>query len=213
MIFFSAALAHLLAVMSPGPDTAIIFHQSFAKGRAQGILTALGIGFGIFIHCFFAISGITLLIYSSEEAKFLVKCLGALYLLYLGISFLISKKSSKSDEDESKVFFKNPFIIGLVTNLLNIKAFLFTVSLFSFINLDPSSLMSIIYLLYFPLITAAWFSFVTYALTHDSLGDIFNKHSDNIQLTSSVFIAGLGLLILLQTLYGLLCSPAICKLN
>ena len=204
MIFFSAALAHLLAVMSPGPDTAIIFHQSFTKGRAQGILTALGIGSGIFIHCFFAISGITLLIYSSEEAKFLVKCLGALYLLYLGISFLISKKSSKSDEDESKVFFKNPFVIGLVTNLLNIKAFLFTVSLFSFINLDPSSLMSIIYLLYFPLITAAWFSFVTYALTHDSLGDIFNKHSDNIQLTSSGFIAGLGLLILLQTLYELL---------
>lgn len=204
MIFFSAALAHLLAVMSPGPDTAIIFHQSFAKGRAQGFLTALGIGFGIFIHCFFAISGISLLIYSSAEAKFFIKCLGALYLLYLGISFFISKKSSKSDEDESKVFFKNPFVIGLVTNLLNIKAFLFTVSLFSFINLDPSSLMSIIYLLYFPIITAAWFSFVTYALTHHSMGDIFNKHSDNIQFASSVFIAGLGLLILLQTLYGLL---------
>ena len=202
MIFFSAALAHLLAVMSPGPDTAIIFHQSFARGRAQGILTAVGIGFGIFIHCLFAISGITLLIYSSEEAKFFVKCLGALYLLYLGISFFISKKSSKSDE--TKVIFKNPFVIGLVTNLLNIKAFLFTVSLFSFINLDPSSLMSIIYLLYFPLITAAWFSFVTYALTHRSMGDIFNKHSDNIQFASSAFIAGLGLLILLQTLYGLL---------
>ena len=202
MIFFSAALAHLLAVMSPGPDTAIIFHQSFVKGRAQGILTALGIGSGIFIHCFFAISGISLLIYSSAEAKFIIKCLGALYLLYLGISFFISKKSSKPDE--TNVIFKNPFVIGLVTNLLNIKAFLFTVSLFSFINLDPSSLMSIIYLLYFPLITAAWFSFVTYALTHDSLGDIFNNHSDNIQLTSSVFIAGLGLLILLQTLYGLL---------
>jgi threonine/homoserine/homoserine lactone efflux protein len=202
MIFFSAALAHLLAVMSPGPDTAIIFHQSFAKGRSQGILTAVGIGFGIFIHCLFAISGITLLIYSSEEAKFFIKCLGALYLLYLGISFFISKKSSKSDE--TKVIFNNPFVIGLVTNLLNIKAFLFTVSLFSFINLDPSSLMSIIYLLYFPLITAAWFSFVTYALTHQSMGDIFNKHSDNIQFASSAFIAGLGLLILLQTLYGLL---------
>ena len=201
MIFFSAALAHLLAVMSPGPDTAIIFHQSFAKGRAQGILTAVGIGFGIFIHCFFAISGITLLIYSSEEAKFIVKCLGALYLLYLGISFFISNKSSQSGE--TKVLFKNPFVIGLVTNLLNIKAFLFTVSLFSFINLDPNSLMSVIYLLYFPLITAAWFSFLTYALTHHSMGDIFDKHSDNIHLTSSAFIAGLGLLILLQTLYGL----------
>ena len=202
MIFFSAALAHLLAVMSPGPDTAIIFHQSFVKGRAQGILTALGIGFGIFIHCFFAISGISLLIYSSAEAKFFIKCLGALYLLYLGISFFITKKSSKSKD--TKVLFKNPFVIGLVTNLLNIKAFLFTVSLFSFINLDPSSLMSIIYLLFFPIITAAWFCFVTYALTHNSMGDIFNKHSNNIQFASSAFIAGLGLLILLQTLYGLL---------
>ena len=201
MMFFSAALAHLLAVMSPGPDTAIIFHQSFAKGRVQGILTALGIGFGIFIHCFFAISGISLLIYSSDEAKFFIKFMGAIYLLYLGISFFISKKSSKTDE--SKVLFKNPFIIGFVTNLLNVKAFLFTVSLFSFINLDSNTLMSLIYLLYFPIITAAWFSFVSYALTHQSMGDIFNKHSDTIQFTSSAFIAGLGLIILIQTLYEL----------
>ena len=201
MMFFSAALAHLLAVMSPGPDTAIIFHQSFAKGRVQGILTALGIGFGIFVHCFFAISGISLLIYSSDEAKFFIKFMGAIYLLYLGTSFFISKKSSKTDE--SKVLFKNPFIIGFVTNLLNVKAFLFTVSLFSFINLDSNTLMSLIYLLYFPIITAVWFSFVSYALTHQSMGDIFNKHSDTIQFISSAFIAGLGLIILIQTLYEL----------
>ena len=200
-MFVSAAIAHLLAVMSPGPDTAIIFQQSFIGGRTQGILTALGIGSGIFIHCFFAISGISLIIYSSEEAKFFIKFLGALYLLYIGISFFVSKKSSKSDE--AKALFKNPFVIGLVTNLLNLKAFLFTVSLFSFINLSSNSLMSIIYLLYFPIVTAVWFSFVSYALTHNSMGDIFNKHSDNIQFASSAFIAGLGLIILLQTLYGL----------
>jgi len=200
-MFVSAAIAHLLAVMSPGPDTAIIFQQSFVRGRTQGILTALGIGSGIFIHCFFAISGISLIIYSSEEAKFFIKLLGALYLLYLGISFFVSKKSSKSDE--AKVLFKNPFVIGLVTNLLNVKAFLFTVSLFSFINLSSNSLMSIIYLLYFPIVTAAWFSFVSYALTHNSMANIFNKHSDNIQFASSAFIAGLGLIIILQTLYGL----------
>ena len=201
MMFLSAAIAHLLAVMSPGPDTAIIFHQSFARGRSHGIFTALGIGFGIFIHCLLAISGISLLIYSTEEAKFFIKCLGAMYLLYLGISFFISNKSS--NYDEKKVLLKNPFFIGLITNLLNVKAFLFTVSLFSFINLDSNSFMSVIYLLYFPLITAGWFSFVSFALTHHSMGDIFNKHSDNIQFASSAFIAGLGFLILLQTLYGL----------
>ena len=201
MMFISAAIAHLLAVMSPGPDTAIIFHQSLAKGRTHGVLTALGIGSGIFIHCLFAISGISLLIYSSDEAKFIIKSLGGLYLLYIGMSFFLVKQSSKADE--AKTLFNNPFIIGLATNLLNVKAFLFTVSLFSFINLDSNSLMSFIYLFYFPLITASWFSFVSYALTHQSMGDIFNKYSDNIQIASSAFIAGLGLVILLQTLNGL----------
>ena len=201
MMFFSAALAHLLAVMSPGPDTAIIFHQSFTKGRRASIFTALGIGFGIFVHCFFAISGISLLIYSSDEAKLFIKIFGGLYLLYIGLGFFIFKSSS--DSNEPKSLLQNPFLIGLITNLLNVKAFLFTVSLFSLINLGPDFFEAFIYLLYFPIVTAGWFSFVSFALTHDSLGNIFSKYSNNIQIISSLFILGLGILLLIQTFYGL----------
>ena len=201
MMFFSAALAHLLAVMSPGPDTAIIFHQSFTKGRRASIFTALGIGFGIFVHCFFAISGISLLIYSNDEAKLFIKIFGGLYLLYIGLSFFIFKSSS--DSNEPKSFLQNPFLIGLITNLLNVKAFLFTASLFSLINLGPNFFEALIYLLYFPIVTAGWFSFVSFALTHDSLGNIFSKYSNNIQIISSLFILGLGILLLIQTFYGL----------
>ena len=201
MMFFSAALAHLLAVMSPGPDTAIIFHQSFTKGRRASIFTALGIGFGIFVHCFFAISGISLLIYSSEEAKLFIKIFGGLYLLYIGLSFFIFKSSS--DSNEPKSLLQNPFLIGLITNLLNVKAFLFTVSLFSLINLGPNFFEALIYLLYFPIVTAGWFSFVSFALTHDSFGNVFSKYSNNIQIISSLFILGLGILLLIQTFYGL----------
>lgn len=201
MMFFSAALAHLLAVMSPGPDTAIIFHQSFTKGRRASIFTALGIGFGIFVHCFFAISGISLLIYSNDEAKLFIKIFGGLYLLYIGLSFFIFKSSS--DSNEPKSLLQNPFLIGLITNLLNVKAFLFTVSLFSLINLGPNFFEALIYLLYFPIVTAGWFSFVSFALTHHSLGNIFSKYSNNIQIISSLFILGLGILLLIQTFYGL----------
>ena len=201
MMFFSAALAHLLAVMSPGPDTAIIFHQSFTKGRRASIFTALGIGFGIFVHCFFAISGISLLIYSNDEAKLFIKIFGGLYLLYIGLGFFIFKSSS--DSNEPKSLLQNPFLIGLITNLLNIKAFLFTVSLFSLINLGPNFFEALIYLLYFPIVTAGWFSFVSFALTHDSFGNVFSKYSNNIQIISSLFILGLGILLLIQTFYGL----------
>ncbi|MDC1332169.1 LysE family translocator [Gammaproteobacteria bacterium] len=201
-MFLSAAIAHLLAVMSPGPDTAIIFQQSFAKGRNSGILTALGIGFGIFLHCLLAISGISILLYSTEEARFVIKILGASYLIYVGFQSLLLQ-----DASEPKIrttIFTHPFLIGLITNILNIKAFLFTVSLFSFINLQPNSLMSWIYLFYFPVITAAWFSFVSYALTHEALGDIFDQYNPKIQFASSAFILALGLLIFLQTIYGIL---------
>ena len=201
-MFLSAAIAHLLAVMSPGPDTAIIFQQSFAKGRNSGILTALGIGFGIFLHCLLAISGISILLYSTEEARFIIKILGASYLIYVGSqSFLLQ---DASEPKTRTTIFTHPFLIGLITNILNIKAFLFTVSLFSFINLQPDSLMSWIYLFYFPVITAAWFSFVSYALTHEALGDIFDQYNPKIQFASSAFILALGLLIFLQTIYGIL---------
>ena len=201
-MFLSAAIAHLLAVMSPGPDTAIIFQQSFAKGRNSGILTALGIGFGIFLHCLLAISGISILLYSTEEARFIIKILGASYLIYVGFQSLLLQDAS--EPKTRTTIFTHPFLIGLITNILNIKAFLFTVSLFSFINLQPDSLMSWIYLFYFPVITAAWFSFVSYALTHDALGDIFDQYNPKIQFASSAFILALGLLIFLQTIYGIL---------
>lgn len=201
-MFLSAAIAHLLAVMSPGPDTAIIFQQSFAKGRNSGILTALGIGFGIFLHCLLAISGISILLYSTEEARFVIKILGASYLIYVGFQSLLLQDAS--EPKTRTTIFTHPFLIGLITNILNIKAFLFTVSLFSFINLQPDSLMSWIYLFYFPVITAAWFSFVSYALTHDALGDIFDQYNPKIQFASSAFILALGLLIFLQTIYGIL---------
>ena len=201
-MFLSAAIAHLLAVMSPGPDTAIIFQQSFAKGRNSGILTALGIGFGIFLHCLLAISGISILLYSTEEARFVIKILGASYLIFVGFQSLLLQDSS--EPKTRTTIFTHPFLIGLITNILNIKAFLFTVSLFSFINLQPDSLMSWIYLFYFPVITAAWFSFVSYALTHEALGDIFDQYNHKIQFASSAFILALGLLIFLQTIYGIL---------
>ncbi|MBT5216504.1 MAG: LysE family translocator [Gammaproteobacteria bacterium] len=201
-MFLSAAIAHLLAVMSPGPDTAIIFQQSFAKGRNSGILTALGIGFGIFLHCLLAISGISILLYSTEEARFVIKILGASYLIFVGFQSLLLQDSS--EPKTRTTIFTHPFLIGLITNILNIKAFLFTVSLFSFINLQPDSLMSWIYLFYFPVITAAWFSFVSYALTHEALGDIFDQYNPKIQFASSAFILALGLLIFLQTIYGIL---------
>ena len=65
-MFIWSAFAHLIALTSPGPDTAIVIRQVSIHGRNEGIKTAIGIGFGILVHCILAISGISLLILAND---------------------------------------------------------------------------------------------------------------------------------------------------
>ena len=53
-MFIWSAVAHLIALTSPGPDTAIVIRQTSIYGRADGIKASLGIGIGIYIHCILA---------------------------------------------------------------------------------------------------------------------------------------------------------------
>ena len=62
-MFIWSSIAHLIALTSPGPDTAIVIRQVRSHGRKSGIMASLGIGFGISLHCFLAISGISLFVY------------------------------------------------------------------------------------------------------------------------------------------------------
>ena len=65
-MFIWSSIAHLIALTSPGPDTAVTIRQVSLYGRNAGIFTAIGIGVGIYIHCFLAINGISLFILENE---------------------------------------------------------------------------------------------------------------------------------------------------
>ena len=129
-MFLWSAIAHLIALTSPGPDTAIIIRQVSLYGRIEGFKTAIGIGIGIYLHCLLAINGISLIIVSNELYKFIISVVGSTYILYLGINMLISK-SKNIPQSDSKPLPNNSLIIGLITNVFNVKAFLFFVSLFT----------------------------------------------------------------------------------
>ena len=59
--FLTVVITHLLAVISPGPDFALISRQSIKYGRKTSIFTSLGIGFGILFHVTYCILGIEIL--------------------------------------------------------------------------------------------------------------------------------------------------------
>ena len=81
-----AALAHLFAVMSPGPDTAIIIREVTLNKRKGGLFCAFGIGVGILIHCYLAVFGISTLLLSNNTAGDLISMFGSFYLIFIGVT-------------------------------------------------------------------------------------------------------------------------------
>jgi len=82
--FFAATL--LFAVM-PGPAILYTAAQTLARGRRGGALAALGIHIGGYVHVAAAATGLSAVFRYVPEAYLAVKILGALYLVWIGISF------------------------------------------------------------------------------------------------------------------------------
>lgn len=199
-MFIWSAVAHLIALTSPGPDTAIVIRQTSIYGRADGIKAALGIGIGIYIHCILAINGISLIILANDTYKLLISLIGSLYIIYLGISMLKSKAEININKDSKKSHPYNSFLIGLITNIFNVKAFLFFVSLFSILIDSLYGFYFYLFPVYFAITSAMWFIFVSYILTisADKRFNIFsNKY---IPLVMSLILFGIGTFILISSL-------------
>ena len=193
-----AALAHLFAVMSPGPDTAIIIREVSLNKRKGGLLCAFGIGIGILIHCYLAIFGISTLLLSNNIAGDLISMFGSFYLIFIGIS---SFKSESKTSKESKLI-ASSFINGFITNIFNIKAFIFFISLFSIILNDDISFIGKIFIpIYFSIATSLWFSFLTLVLTRDNIQKRWEPVQNIIKKISGSILTALGCIILINILF------------
>ena len=190
-----AAIAHLFAVMSPGPDTAIIIREVSINKRQGGFLCALGIGAGILFHCYLAVFGISTLIISNEIAVDIVSIFGSLYLIFLGFSSFIDS----NDSSERSQLLNSSFINGFITNIFNIKAFIFFISLFSIIfNQDISFIGKLFIPLYFAIATTLWFSFLTFVITQDNVQRRWEPIQEIINKISGFILIFIGILILLN---------------
>ena len=190
-----AAIAHLFAVMSPGPDTAIIIREVSINKRQGGFLCALGIGVGILFHCYLAVFGISTLIISNEIAVDIVSIFGSLYLIFLGFSSFIDS----NDSSERSQLLNSSFINGFITNIFNIKAFIFFISLFSIIfNQDISFIGKLFIPLYFAIATTLWFSFLTFVITQDNVQRRWEPIQEIINKISGFILIFIGILILLN---------------
>src|SRR5579863_9749171 len=84
-------LSGLLLNITPGPDTLYIVGRSASQGWRAGATAAFGIGTGTLVHVLAAAFGLSAILATSVAAFTIVKLIGAAYLLYVGISLLLSR--------------------------------------------------------------------------------------------------------------------------
>ena len=198
-MFLWSALAHLIALTSPGPDTAIVLSQVSLHGRVEGIKAAIGIGLGIYVHCLLAINGISLIILSNDLYKLIISLIGGAYIFYLGMTMFVSNSQLSTEINNNQS--KNSFLNGLITNIFNIKAFLFFVSLFSIIIDNLNGIYFYIYPIYFAAMSSIWFIFLSFVVT-TSKNKTFNVYSNKyISSAMSIILCAIGLLILIRSIY------------
>ena len=198
-MFIWSSIAHFIALTSPGPDTAIIIRQVTLHGRKSGFIAAIGIGFGISVHCFLAISGISLFILSNDLYKLLISIFGGSYIIYLSIMMLKTSEniSSSTSEDYKPL---NSFATGFITNIFNIKAFIFFVSLFTILIESIDGIYFYLYPIYFSITSCLWFVFVSYMLSLKN--NSFNIHENNIiKYIMSLLLCIIGLSIFFKSVY------------
>ena len=122
LTFLVAALA--LAI-TPGPGIAYVVARTVAGGRAEGLASCFGTAVGGMLHVLAAATGLSLLVARSAVAFTIVKYVGAVYLVYLGVRLLLQKDRDIQSVNVAAQGPRRALLEGVVVEVLNVKTALF----------------------------------------------------------------------------------------
>lgn len=140
-ILITLAGIHWIALMSPGPDFALVVRNTTRYGRKTGLYLACGLSAGILTHSILSLMGISLLLHQHHLLFVAIQLAGGGYLSWTGFTILrqilFSRRLASQEHPPLQVnkeqihSNKHAFIQGYLTNILNPKALVFFVSLMS----------------------------------------------------------------------------------
>ncbi|SFV45700.1 LysE family translocator [Mammaliicoccus sciuri] len=127
----------LIICITPGIDMMFILNRSISQGRDAGIYSVLGVSVGAVVHTILSGLGLSVILQTSVVLFTIIKIVGAVYLIYLGIQMFISKQSSISINKTVYQSRRKLFVQGVITNVTNPKVALFFISFIpQFISVD-----------------------------------------------------------------------------
>lgn len=175
----SLAGINMLALISPGPDFAVVVKNSLVYSRKTALLTAAGIALGCLVHVSYTLFGLGLVIQENAWLFLSVKYAGGAYLFYIGYKGLRAKKMRAridTPEHTQDISAYRALWSGFLTNALNPKCVLFFISLFS-VMIAPNTPLVIAscYGVIIFVETLLWFSFVALCLSGQKMRKKFYR--------------------------------------
>ncbi|MCQ4118965.1 LysE family translocator [Rhodococcus tibetensis] len=121
-----AVLAQLTVV--PGPDMAVVTREGLSGGRSSALRATFGVVAGLMVWGALTVVGLGAVLAASAEAYTVVKVVGGLYLVYLGVTTLWQSRTRKESAGTKPVSVHlqgSSWRAGFLTNLLNPKIAVF----------------------------------------------------------------------------------------
>ncbi|MDD2899895.1 MAG: LysE family transporter [Desulfuromonadaceae bacterium] len=189
-------------VITPGPNMAIVIRNSLVHSHRAGVYTAAGLAFGNLIHIAYCLVGIGLLISKSILLFNIVKWLGAGYLIYLGFKSLRAQPHPSFIQENSSPSFTgfSALRTGFFTDLLNPKATLFFLALFTqIIRPGTPFLAQTVYGITIVVLEFGCFAILAAIIGHHSVRQRVESVSHWIERVTGIVLIALGIRVAFTT--------------
>lgn len=189
----------VLAVISPGSDFAMVSRNSYLYGKKAGMLTAIGIATAVWVHVFYTVFGVSILLITFPILFHFIKILGACYLIYIGIQTyrhpVIQVNLQLTDTLLTSM---SAFKIGFITNAFNPKTTLFVLSTFTqMVNAKTSLWIQLGYGAFMSLTHLMWFALVALLLSQTAIRHLLLAKQVHVNRIIGVILVILGSLLLI----------------
>ncbi|WP_407935870.1 LysE family translocator [Cupriavidus necator] len=190
----AVAAVTVLAVVSPGPDFAMVTRNSYLYGRRAGLLSALGIALGVQVHVLYTMFGVAVLMAHAHSVLTVVKALGAAYLVWIGIQTLRNRQALAVDlQGERTMRPLASLRMGFLTNALNPKCTLFVVSTYTqVVDVRTPVPVQFGYGAFMSVAHWVWFSLVACVFTAPALRAAMRQRQRLLDRTIGSALCGLG---------------------
>lgn len=115
----------LLLIVTPGQDMILVMSRSIAQGAGAGVVTAAGVSVGLVGHTVLATLGLGAVLRTSAWLFLVLKLVGAVYLVWLGVQLLRTRQQALPLADGAPRSLRRLFFDGAFSNLSNPKIAVF----------------------------------------------------------------------------------------